>query len=170
MTRRPTLIAVVVLIFSAGALSAAPQVEPRLVGRWEYHEDGGLSGQSDAHIDLRADGTFEYVAVVVIQAGSYVTGSRYAQAYKYQGRYRASGGTVLFFAIGKGKLVEQSNFDNFVERINKLETKNDRASDREYRWMLDSSGDAVRFAAIDGGTDQSKDLNSLIAGPFHRKK
>ena len=156
---------------SQPGLAAAPQVEPRLVGRWDYDAGKALHALGEAHLDLRADGTFEYTSIVVIQTGSYVTGSRYAQAYKYQGRYKASGnGAVLFYAIGKGKLQSTSQFENFVELVRKLETKNARANDREYRWTLDGSGDTATFAATDGRTDQAEDLNGLNGGPFHRKK
>jgi len=169
MARRSTLIAVAVLIFAGGALSAAPQVEPRLVGKWDYQSPSNLNASGEAHLDLRADGTFQYVSIVVIQTGSYVTGTRYAQAYKYEGKYRATGpGTLLFYAIGKGKVESTSKFDNFVEMVNKLETKNAKANDREYRWRLD--GDGIRFAATDGRTDQAEDLNALNGERFQRKK
>ena len=161
---------------TAGDLSrpgsgAAPQVDPRLVGRWDYDAGKALHAAGEAHLDLRADGTFEYTSVIVIQTGSYVTGQRFGQAYKYTGKYRASGGgAVLFYAIGKGKLQSTSQFENFVELVRKLETRNARADDREYRWTLDGSGDTVTFVATDGRKDQAEDLNGLNGGPFKRKK
>ncbi len=154
---------------SATSPAAASQVEPRLVGRWDYQSPANLNASGEAHLDLRPDGTFEYISIVVIQTGSYATGQRYAQAYKYAGRYKASGqGSLLFYEVGKGKLVSQSKFDNFVEMVRKLETKNAKANDREYRWSLD--GDALKFVATDGRTDQAEDLNGLNGDPFHRGK